>query len=120
MKVFLFVIVVAFISNATATSDENYRSSSEENESSSSEENADTSTDESTECKISYTYTIWIGDNVDEVHSVNLQSKCGIVFLEAMQQAAEKKEQFAFEHTAHPLFGSFVTQIDGVANDDEA
>lgn len=119
MKVSLFVIVVAFISCATATTDENYRSWSEESASLSAEENVSSSDDESSSgCKISY--TLWIGDNVDEIHSINLQSECGIVFLEAMRLAAEKKEQFAFEHTTHPRFGSFVTQIDGLINDAEA
>lgn len=140
MKVLFFLIVVAaFIFCATTTSNENSRSSSEENASSSnsgeiasssseensspiseSEENTSSSASESFECKIRYKYTIWIGDDVDEVHSINLKSDCGVVFLDSMRQASERKEQFSFKHTTHPTFGAFVTEIAGVSNDDEA
>lgn len=127
MKVIPFLIVLAFISCAAATSDENSSSSSEETQSSfsvenptSSSEDSESSSDtESLECEISYSYTIWIGDYVDEVHSIDLQSKCGIVLLDAMRQASKEKEQFAFEYTSHPLFGAFVTQINGLANNGE-
>lgn len=140
MKIlFLLIVVLVFISRATTTSDENSRSSSEENTSSSnsgelpsstsdenssliseSEEDVRSSASESLECKIRYKYTIWIGDNVDEVHSINLKSDCGIVFLDAMRQASVRRKQFAFKHSTHPTFGAFVTQIAGVSNDDEA
>lgn len=125
MKALFFLIVVTIISCATT----NYRSSSEEyansiasedNASSSSEEDVSSSSSESSECEIRYKYTIWIGDNVDEVHSVNLKSDCGIVFLDAMRQASEKSDTFEFDYTAHPSFGAFVTKIAGAINDDEA
>lgn len=139
MKVLFFLIVVAAFFFCTTTSNENSRSSSEENVSSSnsgkiasssseenssptseSEENVSSSASESLECKIRYKYTIWIGDDVDEVHSINLKSDCGVVFLDSMRQASERKEQFSFKHTTHPTFGAFVTEIAGVSNDDEA
>lgn len=128
MKVLLYLAVVVCISSTTSTSNENSRSfsdenlssTSDENQSSFSEENETSSASESVECELSYKYNLWIGDNVDEVHSINLHSECGIVFLDAMRHASKKKEQFAFELTSHPLFGGFVTQINGVANDDEA
>lgn len=127
MKLIPFLIVLALISCTAATSDEYSSSSSEETQSSfsveaptsSSEDSESLSESESLECELSYSYTIWIGDYVDEVHSIDLHSKCGIVFLDAMLQASKNKEQFAFEYTSHPLFGAFVTQISGLANDGE-
>lgn len=104
MKIFFALLLVIFISSATTTS----------------EENLSLSSSESSECKIRYKYTLWIGDNIDDVYSIRLNSECGIVFLDAMQQASEKKDEFAFEHTTHPIYGAFITKIAGVANDDEA
>lgn len=71
-------------------------------------------------CKLRYRYTFWIGDNIDEIHSIKLKSPCGIVFYDAMQQAAQEDVQFTFESTIHPEFGAFITKISGVANDDVA
>ncbi|KAG4066587.1 hypothetical protein HA402_007223 [Bradysia odoriphaga] len=120
MKTLPFFIVAILITCVTTTSDES--SSSEENDGSfsSSDESASSSSSvESTECKLNYQYTIWIGDNVEEIHSINLNSECGIVFLNAMQQASQKREQFRFEYSTHPLFGTLVTKIDSLPNDDE-
>lgn len=66
--------------------------------------------------KISYTYTLWIGDAVDEKFSITLKSKKGIFFIDAMQQAAAKNSNFEFERTIHPLYGSFITKIAGYSN----
>lgn len=104
MKILINLLLVIFISSAATTSNENLSSSSSE----------------SSECKIRYKYTLWIGDNIDDVYSVRLNSECGIVFLDSMQQASEKKDRFTFEHTTHPIYGAFITKIAGVANDEEA
>lgn len=124
MKTLLIFIIAVSITCATATSDESFSSRSTEEDDSFSSSIEDVSSSrsssaESTECTLNYQYTIWIGDNVDEMHSINLNSECGIVFLDAMQQASEKREQFKFDYTKHAQFGAFITQIDGVSNDDE-
>lgn len=130
MNFFLLLIVVTSITFVSSSSiiGENYRSN-EEYPTSESEEVAGLSSEESSAsiesgpecqgCQTNYKYTIWIGDNVNEAHSMNLRSECGTTFLNAMKQAAEKREQFLFKSVTHPTFGTFVTQIDGVANDDD-
>lgn len=130
MKVWILLIVTGIVVGAPTISDENSVSSSEdisnpeENSNSSSDENSSSSSDESSsgessECQLRYKYTIWLGDDVDEVRSINLKSKCGIFFLDAMRQASRREEQFAFKFSTHPLYGAFVTQIGDVANDDK-
>ncbi len=117
MKILLLLIVVASVANARTTFPENYHSIED---STSSEENSSSSSSESVGCKVNYRYTLWIGDNVDEIHSIHLQSKCGTILFNAMQQASEEEKEFEFEYTEHPTYGAFVTKIDGVSNDDEA
>lgn len=120
MKILPLLIVAVLITCATSNSDESSSSSEEDSNDIPLEEYEESSSsNESTECKINYQYTIWIGDSVEEEHSINLISECGINFLSAMQQASQRREQFKFEYTIHPLFGALVTQIDGVSNDDE-
>lgn len=109
MKILAYFILVAFI-QFVATSKSKSESSSESQSKSSSK----------SKCKLHYKYTLWIGDDIDEIHSIKLKSKCGIVFYDAMEQAAQKDDQFEFESTTHPLYGAFITAISGVANDDLA
>jgi hypothetical protein len=66
--------------------------------------------------KIGYTYTLWIGDNVDEKHFIHLKSEAGIKFIEAMDQAAAKEPSFAYEGT-DSQYGKFITKIAGKSQD---
>jgi hypothetical protein len=66
--------------------------------------------------KICYTYTLWIGDDVDEKHFIHLNSQSGIKFIEAMDQAAAKKPIFAYEGT-DSQYGKFITKIAGKSQD---
>lgn len=109
MKILLALIVVAVSLSLVTTFNEDFSS-----------DESDDSSDESPECKIRYQFTLWIGDNIDEVHSLKLESECEIVFFDTMQQASQSKDQFLFEHTMHPLYGALITKIAGVANDDDA
>lgn len=66
--------------------------------------------------KINYGYTLWIGDNVDEVHSIRLQSFVGIKFIDSMNQAASKDPTFVYEGT-DSQYGKFITKIAGQSQD---
>src|SRR5690349_4266656 len=61
--------------------------------------------------KIKYSYTLWIGDNVDEKHTLRLKSENGIVFYDAMFQAAAKDPNYIFETLMFEEYGRFVDKI---------
>lgn len=60
--------------------------------------------------KILYSYTLWIGDNVDEEYFIRLSSEKGIKFISVMSEAAAKDVKFSFEFSSS-LFGKFITKI---------
>lgn len=67
--------------------------------------------------KISYTYTLWIGDDIDEEYTLSLKSKEDIFFIDAMDRAAAKNSNFIYESTVHPIYGNFITSIAGHSDD---
>lgn len=68
---------------------------------------------------ISYTYKLWIGDEVDEEHSLKLTSEQGIFFINAMDQAAALDSNFIYESIVHPVYGNFITKIAGHHRNEE-
>lgn len=64
--------------------------------------------------EICYTITLWIGNGVNTIHSIELKSEDGIFFHEAMDQAAALDSNFTFETIENEDFGAFVTKIAGV------
>jgi hypothetical protein len=67
--------------------------------------------------RIAYSYHLWIGDDAAQKYSIELKSFDGIKFIDAMNQAAVKHDNFRFEYKQFD-FGKFITQIAGVHNDD--
>lgn len=59
---------------------------------------------------IGYSYSLWIGDNVDEKYFIHLNSDDGIKFIDAMNQAAAEDPNFIFEFT-NSQYGKFITKI---------
>lgn len=111
MKIVICLLVIGFSCLASNASS----SSSSSESSSSSSESSSSESDESD--KIKYTYTLWIGDDVGKKYSINMKSKSGIYFIDAMNQAAGKNGHFRFEKSIHPGYGPFITEICAVAND---
>lgn len=66
--------------------------------------------------EISYSFTLWIGDKIENKYSIDLKSPSGIYFIEAMQQAEGLDSNFAFDRFDYP-FGSFITSIGAYTND---
>lgn len=66
--------------------------------------------------KIKYSYTLWIGDDIEKKFSMNLKSQRGIFFIDAMNEAAAKIPKLSFEATDSSEFGKFITSIGGYAN----
>lgn len=65
---------------------------------------------------IKYSYSIWIGDEIEKKFSINLRSNDGIFFIDAMDEAAEKVPFLKYEATDSSQFGKFITAIGGHAN----
>ena len=67
--------------------------------------------------EIEYTYTLWVGDKpIVQKAQIKLESKNGIHFIDAMNQAAAKSSKFKFEFQQFS-FGKFITSIGGNAQD---
>lgn len=99
MKILYAFVILCFISFSDTKSSSSSSSSSSE------------------DSKIDYTYILWIGDNAEQKYSIHLESLNGIVFFDAMNQAAKKNSHFVFNSTEFPPYGKFVNAIDGVYSD---
>lgn len=66
--------------------------------------------------KISYTYTLWIGDDAAEVYTIRLWAECKSKFISGMNQAAAKDPAFIYDGIEVP-FGKFITEIGGHSQD---
>lgn len=107
--IFIFMGLLCSLTNAS--------SSSESSSSSSSESSSSSSSSGESSKKVKYSYTLWIGDNVDRHYTIDLKSKPGTTFINAMRHAATKDKHFKFEQTIHPVYGVLVHEICGVTND---
>lgn len=63
------------------------------------------------EHKLKYTYTLWIGDNVDQTFHLKMTSSCGIFFYDAMNEAAAIDSHYGFNATYYTGLGYFMTFI---------
>lgn len=115
---FLYILfllsLICSLSNASSSSSSESSSSSSSSESSSSSSSSESSHSSK---KLRYSYTVWVGDNVNHQYSINLKSKRGISFIDSMIQAASKNKHFKFEQTIHPTYGVLINELCGVAND---
>ena len=69
----------------------------------------------SSEDEIEYTYILWVGDKpIVQKAKIKLESKTGIHFIDAMNQAAAISSKFKFEFQQYS-FGKFITSIGGNA-----
>lgn len=66
--------------------------------------------------KISYSYTLWIGDNATTKHFIHLNSDKGIKFIDAMDEAAAKDFSYAYDFIQYS-FGKLITKIGGQSQD---
>ena len=71
----------------------------------------------SSQDEVEYTYVVWVGDKpIVQKAQIKLESKTGIHFIDAMNQAAAKSSKFKFEFQQFS-FGKFITSIGGNAQD---
>lgn len=67
--------------------------------------------------KIKYSYTIWIGNDVSQKYSLDLKSKAGIFFYNAMVEAAAIDSRFSFKTKLYPNYGRSVETIGDFTSD---
>jgi len=108
-----FVIILILVGSACLS---NASSSSSSSESSSSSSSSESSSSHHSR-KVKYSYTIWIGDDVNNEYTMQLKSKPDCKFIEAMRQAAAKNKRFKFQQTIHPVYGVLIHELCGVPND---
>ena len=71
----------------------------------------------SSEDEIDYRYVVWVGDKpIVQNAKIKLESKNGIHFIDAMNQAAAKSSKFKFDFKQYSI-GKLITSIGGNAQD---
>ncbi|CRK96590.1 CLUMA_CG009962, isoform A [Clunio marinus] len=109
MKIFY---VALFLSLLTIVTSSDHNSDPDETISESASESSENEND------VAYYYYLWIGDDVHTKYKIRLTSPPGSHFIDAMYQAAEKNQHYAFDFIQYD-FGKYITTIAGVANNDE-
>lgn len=70
----------------------------------------------SQDCRLDYTFTLWVGDSGEQRYFEHMFSPNGIHFIDAMNQAAVRRVDYQFSFIQYP-FGKYITKIGNYAED---
>ncbi|KAI4483037.1 hypothetical protein M0804_008092 [Polistes exclamans] len=65
---------------------------------------------------VNVSYTLWVGDKVDETYNLMVSATKNETFFEVMISAAEMSPHFLFIATVHPVYGYYIHTLNGVGD----
>ncbi|XP_014600091.1 PREDICTED: uncharacterized protein CG3556-like [Polistes canadensis] len=113
--IIFFVWLFIFVSCNNLVTSENHIQTITTTTSESSNSNTNTIINcSSVPIMVNVSYTLWVGDKVDETYNLTVSATKNETFFEVMISAAEMSTHFLFIATVHPVYGYYIHTLNGI------